>query len=53
MGRGGRRVEGEAELDRAEINRAIRRLKEGKVMGVDGIPNEVWKYGGEEMKEWM
>lgn len=21
-------------------------------MGKDEIPNEVWKYGGEEMKEW-
>jgi len=22
-------------------------------MGVDGIPNEVWKYGGEELEEWI
>lgn len=21
-------------------------------MGLDEIPNEVWKYGGEEMKMW-
>lgn len=41
-------------MDRAEINGAIRRLKEGgKTMGVDEIPNEVWKYGGKEMKEWV
>lgn len=22
-------------------------------MGVDGVPNEVWKYGGEEMEVWV
>lgn len=46
-------MEGEAELDRGKINGAIRRLKERKAMGVDGIPNEVWKYGGKDMKEWV
>ncbi|XP_018375576.1 PREDICTED: uncharacterized protein LOC108769213 [Trachymyrmex cornetzi] len=22
-------------------------------MGVDGVPNEVWKYGGEGLEEWV
>jgi len=41
------RVEGE--LEKVEIRRAIRNLKEGKAIGIDGIPSEVWKYGG---KDW-
>jgi len=27
-------------LERKEINRIIRRLKDDKVIGVDGVPNE-------------
>ena len=27
-------------------------LKDGKAIGNDGIPNEVWKYGGEDIKRW-
>lgn len=34
-----------------EMKRALRRLKAGKAMGEDRIPNEVWKYGREEIKE--
>lgn len=30
----------------------MRKVKDKKAMGRDGIPNEVWKYGGEEVREW-
>jgi len=33
----------EEELSREEVNRMIEGLKTGKAMGVDGIPNEMWK----------
>jgi len=36
-----------------EVRNAIGRLKIGKAIGSDGIPNEAWKYGGEEMEKWM
>lgn len=47
----GRRVE-ERELERGEINRAIRKLKEGKAMGIE-LPGKVWKYGGKEVEDWV
>ncbi|KYN18942.1 hypothetical protein ALC57_08785, partial [Trachymyrmex cornetzi] len=50
---GGRDRGGGKELSREEIRKVTRNLKDGKAMGVDRIPNEVWKYGGEEMEEWV
>lgn len=33
---------------------AIRRLKDGKAAGIDGIPGkEVWRYGEEELERWV
>lgn len=29
------------------------RLKEGKAAGEYRITNEVWKFGGEEIREWV
>lgn len=53
----GRRVEREqeeeAEIGREEIKVIIGKLKKGKATGVDGVPNEVWIYGGEKVEEWM
>lgn len=36
----------EEEISREELRKVMNRLKNGKAMGGDGIPNEVWKYGG-------
>ncbi|XP_017880858.1 uncharacterized protein LOC108625382 [Ceratina calcarata] len=37
----------EEELRLEEVREAVRKLKERKAMGVDGIPNETWRFGGE------
>lgn len=50
--RGGReRVgeDGKGEISREEIREAVSILKDGKASGMDGVPSEVWKYGGEVM----
>jgi len=44
--------EEEPEIGREEMKRAIKRLREGKASGADGIPGEVWKHGGERLEEW-
>lgn len=44
---------GEVELNREEIERVLGKLKEGKTVGVDGIPNEVWRLEREEIREWI
>jgi len=41
-----RKWEMKKELNRKEEKKMIRKLKDRKAMGVDRIPNEVWKYGG-------
>jgi len=51
--RGEEEVIEEEEISREEVRKTIEGLKVGKAMGVDGIPNEVWKYGGEELEEWI
>lgn len=40
-------------ISREEINRVIRKMKLGKAAGRDDIVNEVWKYGGKEIREWL
>ncbi|XP_026827634.1 golgin subfamily A member 6-like protein 22 [Ooceraea biroi] len=42
-GRGG---DEEEEISRKEVTEVLQKLKEGKAVGEDGIPNEAWKYGG-------
>lgn len=39
-------MEEEEEISKEEIDMVIRKMKEGKAAGRDGIANEVWKYGG-------
>lgn len=41
----------EGEMSRDEVKRIMKNLKEGKTVGGDGIPNEVWKFDGEEIEE--
>uniref|UniRef100_A0A8D8YAF2 Craniofacial development protein 2 n=3 Tax=Cacopsylla melanoneura TaxID=428564 RepID=A0A8D8YAF2_9HEMI len=36
------------EVSREEIEKALKKMKNGKAVGVDGIPVEVWKCLGEE-----
>jgi hypothetical protein len=47
-----KRKEEKKEISREEIKEAISKMKDGKAAGVDGVPEEVWKYGGEEVIEW-
>ena len=48
MGEEGGRRRGEEEgISKEEVRRVVRKLKEGKAMGGDEIPNEAWKHGGE------
>nr|XP_034194960.1 nipped-B-like protein B [Osmia lignaria] len=42
----------EADIRKEEIRKAVAKLKDGKATGGDEIPNEVWKYGGEEVMDW-
>lgn len=51
--KGSRKEDGEEGMSRAEILGASKRLKEGKAAGIDGIPGEIWRYGGEELGRWM
>lgn len=48
-----REGDGEERIGRGEILVAIKRLKDGKAAGIDGILGEVWKYGGEEVERWV
>jgi len=46
-GAGGKfREDEEEEIGRDEFRRVIRKLKDRKALGGDGIPNEVWKRWG-------
>lgn len=40
-------------IRREEMDRVIGRLRDSKAMGGDGIPNEVWKYGGGAVRKWI
>ncbi len=40
------------EIGRAEVEKAIARLKSGKAAGMDGITAEMLKYGGDAVVEW-
>jgi len=43
----------EIEISGDKIKRAMKRLRDGKAMGLDEIPGEVWKYGGERLERWV
>lgn len=41
-------------LSREKVRKVIRKLKDGKTMGMDRIPNEVEVWGeGRDMEEWV
>lgn len=48
--KGSREGDGEEKIGRREILETIKRLKDGKAAGIDGIPGKVWRYGGEELE---
>ncbi|XP_071578413.1 uncharacterized protein [Temnothorax nylanderi] len=43
----------EEEIEWEEVRHVIKKLKTGKAIGKNGIPNEAWKYRGEEMVRWV
>ncbi|XP_020298810.1 uncharacterized protein LOC109863043, partial [Pseudomyrmex gracilis] len=45
--------EDEKDIDREKVKRAIRKMKERKASGIDGIPEEIWKYGEEDIERWV
>lgn len=53
VGGDGEEQKGKEEIEKGEIRRVMRCLKEGKAAGGDGIPGEVWKYGGRVVEEWI
>lgn len=44
VGRGLRREDEKKSLDKEEIRKVIKSMKDRKASGMDGIPAEVWKY---------
>jgi len=36
----------EKDISKEEIRGIIRKIKDGKAAGLDGLPGEIWKYGG-------
>lgn len=45
-----REEHGEWEIMGDDVRGAIRKLREGKVVGGDGISGEIWKYGREKLE---
>ena len=43
----------EVDITVDDVRRAVKKLKNGKTPGVDGITNEMLRYGGECMVEWL
>lgn len=41
----------EGQLSKQEVWKVVKELKDGKATGEDGVPSEVWRYGGDGVKE--
>lgn len=53
-GRRARKEKGlDKDIDRKEIKKVIRKLKEGKAAEIEGIPKKALKYGEERLEEYM
>ncbi len=50
---GGGEVYREENITYEEVNQAIKRLKNGKAAGIDGITAEMLKCGGDVVTKWM
>lgn len=51
-GKGEERKGHEEEISKEEVKVIFKKIKEGKATGIDGIPGETWKYGGEKTMKW-
>lgn len=43
----------EGRLIREEVKEILRGMKDKKAVGIEWVPAEVWKYGGEKVEEWV
>lgn len=50
MGQRDGREDSEEEIERGELREILGKMRDGEASGIDGIPAEVWKYGGEELE---
>lgn len=51
--RKGKERDEEEELGKMQVEKVLGRLKKGKAAGEYRITNEVWKFGREEIREWV
>ena len=51
--RGGEEQEEDGEILVSEVKKAIKKMKKRKVAGPDGIPNEAWIYGRNQLYEML
>src|SRR5436189_2873198 len=45
--------ENDYDIDKSDVCDALVRIKNGKAAGLDGITNEMLKFGGEKVFEWL
>lgn len=43
----------EGRLTREEVKEVLKGMKDKKAVGINGVSTEVWKYGREQMEEWV
>ena len=46
-------MNGELEISVEDVRKAVKKLKGGKLPGVERITNGILKYGGERLLEWL
>jgi len=49
----GKKGEREEELQEKEIWEVLKRMKKNKAVGADGLPMEVWKYAGSDLRKGL